>query len=214
MDKIIYLSYCNRGIEYESKEQMEYKGDRYYLERILNGNRDSYAIIVDRYKDNVFSLAHKVCGSFEDAEEIAQDVFVKAFRSLPKFRFDSSFSTWLYRITYNTAISYTRKRNRTILHLEDFPADSVDFIRDSASEEIAEAEYRRTLLNFAIRKLQPEDRALVSMYYFQEMELDEIESATGIGKSNIKVKLFRARKRMEETILKNQELEKMSYEKV
>jgi len=193
---------------------MEYRGDKYYLEMVLNGNRDSYAIIVERYRNNVFSLAYKVCGNFEDAEEIAQDSFVKAYRSLDGFRFKSSFTTWLYRITYNTAITYTRKKNRKVLQLEDFPADAVDFIRDSESEELAEVEYRKTLLNFAIMKLQPEERALVSMYYFQEIELDEIARVMGLGKSNIKVKLFRARKKMEETILKHQEKERILYEKV
>lgn len=198
----------------ESKQQMEYRGDKYYLDQVLGGNRNAFAFIVDRYRDNVFSLAHKVCGSFEDAEEVAQDAFVKAFRSLSGFRFNSSFSTWLYRITYNSAISCIRKKKRSVLQLEDFPADAVDFIRDSQSEEMAEIEYRRTLLNFAILKLNADERALISMYYFQELEMDEIAAVVGLPKSNLKVKLFRARKKMEKTILKQQEKERISYETV
>lgn len=192
----------------------EYKGDKYYLEKVLNGNSNAYAFIVDRYRDNVFSLAHKISGSFEDAEEIAQDSFIKAYRSLQGFRNSSKFSTWLYRITYNTSVSCIRKKNRSIMQIEDFPADAVDFLRESDNEETAELEYRRALLSFAIQKLGPDDRALISMYYFQEMNADEICEVTGISRSNLKVRLFRSRKKIEEIIVKHQEKERMSYERV
>lgn len=193
---------------------MNYPGDKHYLDKVLGGNKNAYAFIVDRYRDNVFSLAHKICGSFEDAEEVAQDAFIKAFRSLGSFRNRSSFATWLYRITYNSAISHIRSRNRSVLKLEDFPADAVDFLRDSESDEIAEIEYRRTLLNFAIQKLGDEERAIISMHYFQEMNLTEMAEITGIGKSNLKVRLFRARKKIEEIITKNQMKERLLYERV
>lgn len=190
---------------------MDYKGDNYYIDKILNGERDAFSHIVERYKDSIFSLAHKICGSYEDAEEVAQDSFVKAFRSLHNFARKSSFKTWLYRITYNTSISHLRKNNIKHLKLEEFPADAVDFLRDSDSEELAEREYRSAILNFAIQKLGSDDRALISMHYFQELDLNEIEEITGIGKSNLKVKLFRARKRIENILVKNRE-KSMYYE--
>ncbi|MEZ4999671.1 MAG: RNA polymerase sigma factor [Bacteroidales bacterium] len=193
---------------------MDYRGDKYYLGKVLNGDSNAYGFIVDRHKDKVFSLAHKICGSFEDAEEVAQDSFLKAYRSLRSFRGSSSFSTWLYRITYNTAVSSIRKKNPGILQVEDFPADAADFLRDSESDEMAEKEYRRSLLNFAIQKLAIEERALVGMFYFQELDHDEIASITGLTKSNVKVKLFRARKRIEEIIIKNRVKENIEYEKV
>lgn len=193
---------------------MDYRGDKYYIDKVLKGDSNAYSYIVERYRDNIFSLAQKICGSFEDAEEVAQDSFMKAYRSLERFRGASSFSTWLYRITYNTAVSSIRKRNPGILQIEDFPADAADFLKDSESDEMAEKEYRRTLLNFAIQKLAIDERALIGLFYFQELDHDEITSITGITKSNLKVKLFRARKKIEEIIIKNQVKENREYEKV
>jgi RNA polymerase sigma factor (sigma-70 family) len=114
----------------------------------------------------------------------------------------SSFATWLYRIVYNTAISLVRTRKKAPLSLEDFPADAADFIGISSSEEEAEAEYRSSLLNFALQKISAEERGLIGLYYYDELTTDEIAGITGTGKSNIKVKLFRARQKMIEIIEK------------
>ncbi len=193
---------------------MNYKGDKYYIQKVTNGHRDAFSSLVDRYKDNVYSLALRMCNRTEEAEEIAQDSFMKAFRSLNKFKGMSSFPTWLYRITYNTAISSLRTRKNQVLQLEDFPADATDFIQDNHNEQVAEIEYKRTILNFALQKLQPDDRAIISMYYYQELAPEEIVKVLGITKSNLKVRLHRARKKMEKIILKNQTRENMYYEQV
>ncbi len=181
---------------------MDYKGDLYYIEQVLAGKSNAFSLIVDRHKDRAFNLAFRICSNYEEAEEIAQDSFLKAFRSLSTFRMKSSFATWLYRIVYNTAISSVRVRKKRILSLEDFPADATDFIRDNTSEEEADREYKNTLVNFALQKITEEERALISLYYYEELSADEISGITGINKSNIKVKLFRARQKMMEIIVK------------
>jgi RNA polymerase sigma-70 factor (ECF subfamily) len=151
---------------------------------------------VDQHKDRAFNLAFRICCNREEAEEIAQDSFLKAYRALGSFQRKSSFSTWLYRIVYNTAVSYVRIKKKEILSLEDFPADATDFIGTCASEEEAESEYRRSLINFAFQKISEEDRSLITLHYYEEMSTEEISEVTGISKSNIKVKLFRARQKM------------------
>lgn len=175
---------------------MTYKGDLYYIEEILAGNSNAFTYIVDRHKDKAFNLAYRICGNYEEAEEIAQDSFLKAYRSLGGFQMKSSFATWLYRIVYNTSISHVRLKKKGVLSLEDFPADAKDFIGNNTSEEEAEREYRRSLINFALQKISEEERGLISLFYYDEMNMDEIEEVTGISKSNIKVKLFRARQKM------------------
>jgi RNA polymerase sigma-70 factor (ECF subfamily) len=117
----------------------------------------------------------------------------------------SSFATWFYRIVYNTTISHVRIKKKGVLSLEDFPADSTDFIGGSTSEEDAEKEYRNALVNFALQKINEEERGLVSLYYYEEMSTEEISDVTGISKSNIKVKLFRARQKMLKIIEKVEE---------
>lgn len=193
---------------------MSNNGDKYYIEKVLNGKRQAFSAIVEKHQDKVFSLALKICGNIEDAEEVAQDSFMKAFRSLSTFKGKSSFSTWLYRITYNTAVSCVRKKNYNVLSLEEFPADASDFLQNNESEDKAEKEYKRSLLAFAIQKLSIEDRAIISMYYFQELSLNEIIEIINITKSNLKVRLHRARKKLEECISNNYLKGEKVYEQI
>lgn len=179
---------------------MNYKGDIYYIEEVLRGNRTAFSNILDRYKDKTFNLAFRICGNREDAEEVAQDSFMKVFRSLKYFKRKSSFATWFYRIVYNTSISKVRSRKKGILSIEDFPAEIEDFTTENISDKMAENEYRNSLVNFALQKITDEERALIIFFYYEEMNTDEISSVTGLSKSNIKVKMFRARKKMLEII--------------
>jgi len=191
---------------------MDYKGDIFYIEQILAGNSNAFRYIVDRHKDKSYNLALRICGNHEEAEEIAQDSFLKAYRSLKSFKMRSSFATWLYRIVYNSAISSVRIKKKKILSLEDFPADATDFIRSNSTEEEAEREYRNSLINFALQKINEEERALISLYYYEEMSTEEISDITGISKSNIKVKLFRTRQKMLEIIEKVEKKKLIYYE--
>ena len=189
---------------------MDYKGDTTYIEQMLAGNINAFSYIVDRHKDKAYNLAFRICGNHEEAEEIAQDSFLKAYRSLNGFKMKSSFATWLYRIVYNTAISHVRIKKKGVLSLEDFPADATDFIGNNSSEEEAEKEYRNAVVNFALQKINEEERGLISLFYYEDMSTEEIADVTGISKSNIKVKLFRARQKML-VIIENVEKKKFIY---
>jgi RNA polymerase sigma-70 factor (ECF subfamily) len=189
---------------------MDNKADINYIKQILAGNSNAFSFIVDRHKNKAFNLAFRICGNREEAEEVSQDSFLKAYRSLASFKMQSSFATWFYRIVYNTAISNVRLKRKGILSLEDFPADATDFIGGNISEEEAETEYRNSLINFALQKISEEERGLVSLFYYEEMSTEEISDVTGISKSNIKVKLFRARQKMLE-IIEKVEKKKFTY---
>jgi len=183
---------------------MDYKDDIIYISEVLSGKVNSFRYIVDRHKDKAYNLAFRICGNREEAEEITQDSFIKAYRSLQGFKMKSSFATWLYRIVYNTSISHLRIRRKGVLSLEDFPADATDFIGTFENEEETEKEYKSALLNFALRKISDEERGLVTLFYYEEMSIEEIADVTGISKSNIKVKLFRARQKLLELIEKTE----------
>jgi len=184
----------------------------YYIDQVLGGKLNAFSSIVELHKDKAFNLALRICGNREEAEEIAQDSFLKAYRALGTFKRKSSFSTWLYRIVYNTAISYVRIKKKEILSLEDFPADATDFQGTGSSEEEAESEYRRSLINFAFQKISEEERSLITLHYYEEMSTEEISEITGISKSNVKVKLFRARQKMYQ-VIENAENKRMrAYE--
>jgi RNA polymerase sigma factor (sigma-70 family) len=181
---------------------MDLKSDISNIEQVLEGKINAFSYLVDRHKDKAFNLAFRICGNREEAEEIAQDAFVKAYRSLKDFKMKSSFATWLYRIVYNTAISLVRSRRKGVLTLEEFPADAVDFLSFNKNEDEAADDYRNSLVNFALQKISEEERGLITLYYYNDLDTEEISKITGINKSNIKVKLFRARQRMSEIIKK------------
>jgi RNA polymerase sigma factor (sigma-70 family) len=191
---------------------MEYKSDIFFIEQVLNGRVNAFSHLIDRHKDKAFNLALRISGNREEAEEIAQDAFLKAYRALDRFRMKSSFETWLYRIVYNTAISLVRARKKGILSIEDFPADAIDFMTYNTREEDAENEYRNSLVNFALQKINEEERAIISLYYYDELDTGEISEITGISKSNIKVRLFRARQKMIEIIEKAKRKNIIYYE--
>ncbi len=182
--------------------RMESQNDIYYIKEILNGNHNAFSYLVDAHKDHSFNLALRICGNHEDAEEVTQDAFIKAFRSLPRFKMRSSFATWLYRIVYNTAISNVRTRKKAPLSLEEFPADATDFMGACTNEAEAEEEYMSSLINFAMQKISEEDRGLIGLYYYEKLTTEEIAEVTGISRSNVKTRLFRARQKIIEIIKK------------
>lgn len=181
---------------------MDKRDDSYFINLVLKGNIEAFSWLVEKHQDNVFNLAFRICGRREEAEEISQDSFMKAFRSLKEFRMKSSFSTWLYRITFNTAVSYVRIKKKGLLYLEEFPAEPGDFFIITGNEEEAEREYRKSLVSFALQKISEDERALISLYYYDELNVNEISEITGMSPSNVKVKLFRARQKMASIIEK------------
>ena len=193
---------------------MEYKGDIYYIDLVLRGNINAFSFIIDRHKDRMFNLAFRICGNREEAEEVAQDAFLKAFRSLKSFKKKSTFSTWLYRIVYNTSISLVRSRKSKLLSIEDFPADIIDFMRITPDEDEAEREYKNSLLNFALQKIGDEERGLITLHYYDELSIEEMSVVTGINRANIRVKLFRARQKMTEIITDSKKKENFRQSKL
>lgn len=189
---------------------MDYKDDIFCIGQVLEGKVNAFSYIIERHKDHVFNLALRICNNREDAEEVAQDSFMKAYRSLAGFKMKSSFATWLYRIVYNTAVSQLRGRKKGVLSIEEFPADAADFLSNFPDEEEADAEYRNSLVSFALQKINEEERAVISLYYYEEMNTEEISQVTGFSKQNVKVKLFRARQKMME-VIKNAEKNNLVY---
>lgn len=175
--------------------------DEFIIDRVISGDRNGYALLVERYKDKVYSLVFGIVRNEETAKELAQDVFVKAYSGLKKFRKDSGFSTWIYRIAYNTAISETRKR-KTKMHSFDEQLEMVSSIDLSEKLRLEEQlNSKKALLHRALNELEAEDRLIVMLYYFEEKSVEEISESSGLTKSNVKVKLFRLRNKLKDIII-------------
>jgi RNA polymerase sigma factor (sigma-70 family) len=166
------------------------------IEKILDGDRNAYAFLVDRYKDMAYSLALRMVRNREEAEEIAQDAFVKAFRSLSSFKGNSRFSTWLYKIVYNTSISSLRKKEIEKLDLDEASLPAADITESSSAYASLNNAERSKFLEKALEVLDEDERFLIIMYYYEELDIDELAAITSLTKTNTKVRLFRSRKKM------------------
>ena len=185
--------------------------DQILINQIVDGDTNSFTILVDRYKDLVFTLALRMLKNREEAEEVAQDTFIKTYKSLDKFKGDSKFSTWIYRVAYNTCLDRIKKNKKHVntIEINEFTAHQLVSI-DNALDKM-ENEERQAAIQSCIDKLPSEESFLLTLYYFDDLSLNEISKIIGISANSIKVKLFRCRKKLA-TILKSQlETEMLDY---
>ena len=180
---------------------MTTENDIHYIRLIIDGNSNAFSVLVDRYKDMVFSLAMKMIKNREEAEEVAQDTFIKVFKSLNQFKGDSKFSTWLYKVTYNTCLDRLKKhkRQQPVVSIDEFNSNQIKSL-DNALNAMVDDERAQAIQDCI--KMMPSDEAfLLTLFYFEEQSLDEIAKIVGLTANNVKVKLFRSRKKLT-TILK------------
>lgn len=169
--------------------------EAHIIREVLSGKTARYEYFLDKYGQQVFLLVARIVSCQEDAEELTQDVFLKAFQQLASFKEESSFSTWLYRIAYNAAVSAVRKRRHEVLHWDDAVlANLSDTQVDEALED--ESEERLQCLSVAMEKLGADERALITLYYMEDKPLAEIAFILGLTENNAKVKLHRIRKKL------------------
>lgn len=174
--------------------------DRETIRRILRGEAQLFSKLVERYKAFVFTIAWRYTNNREDAEEIAQDVFVKAYRSLADFRSDSKFSTWLFSITRNTCSTFSRKRKLETTSLSNENVFEHAAIQDASDNDTGIERSKAAVLNKAIGLLHTEDATVITLFYKGEQSLEEIGQILGITANNARVKLHRARQRLREII--------------
>ncbi len=179
-----------------SNWQMEKKKDEYYIREILKGDSGSFSHLVERYSHLAFSLSMKILNQREDAEEAAQDAFIKAYNSLNFFQNGSTFKTWFFRIVYNTSISKLRTRKNTEVKIEEVKISDAEIMETEGAIKQLDTEDRQKYLNIGLGRLEPEERALLKMYYFDDFTMDEISIIAGLTVSNVKVKIHRSRKRL------------------
>ncbi|HEU4861671.1 MAG TPA: sigma-70 family RNA polymerase sigma factor [Chitinophagaceae bacterium] len=179
-------------------------GDNEIISRVLQGEQNAYAELVNRYQSYVFTLILRMVKSREDAEEIAQDVFVKAYRSLADFRGESKFSTWLYTITNTTSITFLRKKKLEVHSLDNEKVFEVADSRDSGFRaNLIEQKSRVNMVNEAIAMLSPDDAEIITLFYKAEQNLEEISRILRLETNTVKVRLHRARARLKEKMEKN-----------
>ncbi|MEZ4796037.1 MAG: RNA polymerase sigma factor [Flavobacteriaceae bacterium] len=187
--------------------------DQVYIDSILNGDANAFAVLVDRYKDLVYTLALRMMKHTEEAEEAAQDTFIKVYKSLNKFKGESKFSTWIYRVAYNTCLDRLKKnkRQQNTVEINEYTEHQVKTL-DNALDNI-EAKEREQSIQDCLALLPSEDSFLLTLYYFEELSLEEIAKIVDLKPNNVKVKLFRSRKKLATLLRKKLDNETIeSYE--
>ncbi len=170
--------------------------DQQLIDQTLKGDTRSFGVLVERYQDFVFTIVYRMVKVREEAEEVSQDSFVKAFESLGSYRGEAKFSSWLYSIAYRKALDALRKNKKYKASeiIDDITEGEVEVI-DNALHFLEDKERKKTIQE-CILKLPEEEAAIITLYYFEDQSVREIAGITELSEDNIKVKLYRSRKKL------------------
>ncbi len=175
---------------------MQPNTDPYLIEQTLKGDTKAFGELVERYQAFVYTIVIRIVKVREEAEEVAQDTFIKAFQSLSSYRGESKFSSWLYSIAYRKALDAIRKnkKNSSLELIEEITEGDCSIIENALS--YIEDQERSTVIKKCILELPEQEAAIITLFYFEEQSIKEIAKITQLTEDNIKVKLYRSRKRL------------------
>jgi RNA polymerase sigma factor (sigma-70 family) len=173
---------------------MKNPGDQIHIDKVKRGDLGSFTFLVDKYKNMAYTIAFKILGNAEDAEDVAQESFVKAYLQINTFQGKSKFSTWLYTIVYRGAISKLQQDKFQFLSIDEEMSENYNYDHSTPQIEQLQTAERDKFVKDAIRKLPKIESLLITLYYMNENSVEEIAEITGLSAANIKIKLFRARK--------------------
>jgi RNA polymerase sigma-70 factor (ECF subfamily) len=171
------------------------------VRRALRGRDDGFEELVRRYQRPIVSYVYRMTGDYEAALDLTQDVFIKVYGSLARYRPEYKFSTWIYRIAHNTAIDHLRRQTTREQELNGTSADGSPYERPVASdaptpEQLSERAERRAEIEDVIQQLPPSYRELIVLRHAHDLSYDEIAEVTGLPLGTVKNRIFRAREAM------------------
>lgn len=167
------------------------------IAKVKQGDMVAFNALIDEYKAMAFTIALRLLKSREDAEEVTQDAFVKAYKKINQYEGNSKFSTWLYTIVYNTALTRLRKKQLDTQHLDSLSSEAMNDYSETGTEwRIIQKKERSNYIQQALNLLREEDQVVITLFYLNENSLTEICQITGWELSKVKVKLHRSRKRL------------------
>ncbi len=170
--------------------------DQHYINLVISGDTNAFSVLVDCHKDLVYTLTLRMLKNREEAEEVSQDTFIKVYKSLNKFKGDSKFSTWIYKIAYNSCLDRLKKNKKffNAVPIDEFTEHQIKIL-DNALHHLEIKEQEQTIQD-CIALLPSDDAFLLILFYFEEQSLDEISKAMNLSPNNVKIKLFRSRKKL------------------
>jgi len=177
-------------------------GDAECVKRVQRGDADSFEVLVRRHQKATFNLVYRLLGDYEEAAEVAQEVFLSAFKSIHQFRGDANFSTWLYRIAFNHAS--TRRKNLQLAHQRHVPLDGTELIGDGDAfadpEKTAQDRETQQRVQRALNSLPKDDAAIIILRDLQDAPYEEVAQMLEIPVGTVKSRLHRARRALKELL--------------
>lgn len=169
--------------------------EKQLIKKVLKGDTSAFSYFVSTYQDMALTVAYRICRNKQDAEDIVQESFVRAFNNLHTFQFSSKFSTWFYRIVYNTAIS----QNQSLFYQTEFTeyeqTKGMDIYTDAETGKGIEIKEEKNAIDKILNHMPNDEAIVLSLFYLEENSVKEIAHILSLTESNIKVRLHRARKR-------------------
>lgn len=184
------------------------KNENEIIKDIIGGNQEAFSYIVNSYKDLVFNVVNKIIHNYHEAEDVTQDVFIKVYRNIHRFKFESKFSTWVYSIAYREAIDTFRKKNNSIPFESIENTQNIEEIDNLTFDDDSSLIYDENLINklkTEVDKLNQTDKIIITLYYNLNNSIEEISKITNLSESNIKVKLYRTRKHLLKKLTDNEQ---------
>ena len=187
--------------------------DRYLVNLVLKGDNSAFATIIRNTERLVTQIVFKMTGNTDDTKDLAQDIYLKAYKGLPGFSFRAALSTWIAQIAYNTCLNYLEKKKYTILgDWEETAGDDTEetdkvsntlvALADKEADQSVLQKQRTLIIHQAIETLLPVYKTLITLYHNEELSYGEITSITGLPIGTVKNYLFRARKALKDHLLK------------
>jgi RNA polymerase sigma factor (sigma-70 family) len=162
---------------------------------VIAGDTKAFGVLVDAHKDMAVHLAYNILLNQEDAEEVAQDAFIKAFAALPAFKADARFATWLYRIVVNTALNKKKVKKHNVVELTEALREALPSAINTPYAIQITGEHKK-YIQLALQALTVRERLCITLYYLNELSVEEIHEITDLSNANIKVLLYRGRKNL------------------
>lgn len=179
-----------------------------HVERFLAGDIRAFELLFDKYREKVYRIAYRFVRNKEDALDVAQDVFLRVYTSLAKFKTDSKFFTWLYRVTVNRAIDFTRQRKAR--PVQSLDPETLDTLLETAAGRVGESDPSRIAeerdlehhLARAVTKLSEKHRAVFLLHAMENLSYKEIATVMNCSMGTVMSRLFYARKKLQELLSK------------
>jgi len=174
---------------------MEKDKDSVIVEQVIGGNIEAFGHLVKKYQNPIFNLITKMTNSSDEAEDLLQTVFIRAYENLSGYNPDYKFFSWIYRIAVNETINYLKSKRKIVPLTEDL-------IVDVAGEDETENSFTERKVQLMVNQLKEEYKVLITLKYFQALSYEDISQITGIGIGMVKSRLYMARNILKEMILK------------